>query len=199
MKKFKFSNKNRKYTLILLILGICITGVLLIYLANQTIQTNQDVEATTTTYKKWDEITLEFTGSHANLNQNSSSPNPFLDYRFTVIFTNGSQTHTVPGYFVGDGLGGSGSKWRAHFTADKEGTWSYTANLTSGPNVAVNGGGNPITISPSSGSFQVSGESSAGGFYSNCGDWNIPENTIFNVKRPDNHGSKVGPIVQKTS
>jgi len=169
LKKFKLSNKNRRSVLTLLLLGIFVVGGLLIYLANQTIRTSEDADAATTVYKRWDEITLDFTGSHTNLSQNSSNPNPFLDYRLTVIFTNGNKTYTVPGYFVGNGSGGAGNKWRSHFTADREGTWSYTVNFTSGSNVAVNGGGNPIGITPSSGSFQVSGDSSSGGFYSNCG------------------------------
>lgn len=169
MRKFKLTNKNRNRSLAVLLLGIFIVGALLIYLANQTIETTKDADAATTVYKKWDEITLDFAGSHGNLSQNSSNPNPFLDYRLTVTFINGNKTYVVPGYFVGNGSGESGNKWRAHFTADREGTWTYTAQLTSGTNVAVNGGGNGVGISPANGNFQVSGDSTAGGFYSDCG------------------------------
>lgn len=162
----------------------------------------------TGTYKKWEEITLEFTASHADLSQTSSNPNPFLDYKLTVLISKGSKSYTIPGYFVGDGNGGGGKKWRAHFNAESEGTWNYTATLVTGGGVAVNGsGGSSVGISPSSGSFSVAGESNLGGFYSYCGRliyaqahylkclktnqyWvkggsNSPENFINNIEYPD--------------
>ena len=169
-KNLKFLQKNRK-GLIATIVGLVllIIFVTLIYIYKDSQLGNKSTDATIATFQKWDEITLEFTGSHQALNQNSSNPNPFLDYRLTVTFTNAGKSYTVPGYFVGDGNGGSGTKWRAHFSADKEGTWSYYTTLYNGSNVAVNGGGNIVGISPSNGSFNITGNSNQGGFYQWCG------------------------------
>jgi hypothetical protein len=43
----------------------------------------------------------------------------------------------VPGFFDGDGGGSAGDVWRARFTPDAAGVWSYQASFRSGPNVAV--------------------------------------------------------------
>lgn len=129
----------------------------------------EDSSAATTSYKLWEEITLDFTGSHNGMSQSSSNPNPYLDYRLTVTFTTSGKTYTVPGYFVGDGAGNTGNKWRVHFSADRAGTWTYSADLKTGANVAVNGGGTAVQISPATGSFSIAGESTLGGFYTNCG------------------------------
>lgn len=168
----KSLSKNLKLFSILVILATILLTVLLVYQITKTTSTIEDIEASVTTYKKWDEITLDFIGNHTNLTQNNSNPNPFLDYRLTVTFTNGSKIYTVPGYFIGNGSGGSGNKWRAHFTADQDGLWTYSATLTTGSNVAVNGGGSSVGVTPTSGNFQVSGDSTAGGFYSDCGRLN---------------------------
>ena len=170
MKHRRHKYFTRKYlTMNLLLLFLAFIGVFLFFLANTNLGTPESTEASYETYKKWEEITLDFNGNHQALNQSSSNPNPFLDYRFNVDFTNGSKTYSVPGYFVGDGNGGSGTKWRVHFSADREGTWSYHAKLYTGTNVSVNGGGTILSVSPAIGSFSVSGGSTLGGFYQNCG------------------------------
>lgn len=65
--------------------------------------------------------------------------NPFLDRRLQVRFEGPSgRVYDVPGYFDGDGEGGAkGDVWRARFTPDGAGRWSYTATLRAGRNVAV--------------------------------------------------------------
>ena len=65
--------------------------------------------------KKWHKITVTFLGPAAN--EDDNSPNPFLDYRLTVNFSHAAsgESYAVPGYFAGDGSGGNGNLWIAHF------------------------------------------------------------------------------------
>jgi hypothetical protein len=93
--------------------------------------------------KQWHAVTLTLDGPWAS---ETGTPNPFLDYRMQVTFSNGVKTYSVPGYFAADGLGAesnatSGSKWRAHLCPDTAGVWTYTISFTSGANVAVASGG----------------------------------------------------------
>ncbi len=50
--------------------------------------------------KMWHKITLTFDGPNTN---ETADPNPFMNYRLNVTFTNGSKSYTVPGYFAADG------------------------------------------------------------------------------------------------
>lgn len=90
--------------------------------------------------------------------------NPFLDYRFDVVFTDGVGTYTVPGFFAADGDAAdtgatAGTTWRAYFTPSREGEWSYSATLRTGTDIAISGepsGGEPVgtwngafTVTPS--------------------------------------------------
>ena len=168
LKKNKFRNKKIRpsYVGVLIILALLLISIGFII---QRIQlANQEIDASSGTFKKWEEITLDFTGSHNPMSE-TSTPNPFMDYRLNVTITNGIKTYQIPGYFIGNGSGSLGNKWRIHFMADSEGTWSYTADLRTGTNVAVNTGGTNVPITPNSGTFVVSGESTLGGFYTNCG------------------------------
>jgi hypothetical protein len=109
--------------------------------------------------KTWHPITLSFTGPYAS--ETDESPNnPFLDYRLQVTFTGPSgQTYNAPGYFDGDGSGGSaGDEWRVRFSPDQAGTWSYQASFRSGQNVAVDldpTAGAPTSFDGASGTFEV--------------------------------------------
>ena len=49
---------------------------------------------------QWHRVGLTFTGPSV---AESDSPNPFLDSRFDVYFTQGDTTLRVPGFFAGDG------------------------------------------------------------------------------------------------
>ena len=92
--------------------------------------------------KQWHKVTLTLDGpfaSEANLH-----PNPFTDYRMTVIFTHesGFPTYKVPAYFAADGNAGEsgasqGNKWRAHLSPDKIGKWSYHISFLQGAMVAT--------------------------------------------------------------
>ena len=92
--------------------------------------------------RQWHKVTLTLNGPQAS--ETDSSPNPFTDYRMTVIFTHESGTprYEVPGYFAADGdaantSASSGNKWRAHLSPDKTGRWNWRASFVSGPGVAV--------------------------------------------------------------
>ena len=89
--------------------------------------------------KKYHPVKILFTGPSTN---ESSSTNPFMNYRLNVTFSKGTKAYIVPGYYAADGDAGnsqasSGNKWAVHFTPDETGTWSYTASFRQGSNVAI--------------------------------------------------------------
>ncbi|MEM8488693.1 MAG: DUF5060 domain-containing protein, partial [Bacteroidota bacterium] len=90
-------------------------------------------------FKKWHPITISLEGPSAS---ETGSPNPFLDYRFEVIFSQAEKSITVPGYFAADGNAGetsatSGNIWRAHFIPPTTGGWTYRTSFRQGTNLAV--------------------------------------------------------------
>ncbi|MEL7449136.1 MAG: chitobiase/beta-hexosaminidase C-terminal domain-containing protein [Pseudomonadota bacterium] len=107
---------------------------------------------------KWHTVVVDFPGPlHDEMD---NSPNPFLDYRLQVTFTAPSgNTYVIPGFFDGDGQGGStGQAWRVRFSPDEAGTWTYTASFRSGTNVAVDlapGAGTPASFDGDNGNFVV--------------------------------------------
>jgi hypothetical protein len=62
----------------------------------------------------WHPITITFDGPHAA--EMDNAPNPFLDIRLQVAFEGPeNQRFVAPGFFDGDGQGGSkGQVWRAN-------------------------------------------------------------------------------------
>ncbi len=110
--------------------------------------------------KKWHKITLTFQGPNTN---EGATPNPFLDYKLDVTFTNGSSQYTVPGYYAADGNAGEssateGDRWRVHFAPDEVGTWNWQASFRQGANVAVSedpAAGSSTAFDGLSGSFEV--------------------------------------------
>lgn len=108
---------------------------------------------------KWFPITLDFDGPQAS--ETDRSPNPFLDFRLNVALTAPSGEITVvPGFFAGNGNGnGTGSVWRARFSPNESGEWSYQASFRQGANVAVSlddNAGNSANLSGATGRFSVS-------------------------------------------
>jgi hypothetical protein len=95
------------------------------------------------TYPKWSKVELEFSGP-ASLGM--GEPNPF-QILTQVDFTGpSSQVYTIPAFYDGDGMGGlDGNVWKARFSPDEAGTWTY---LTSSEEASLDA---------LSGSFQVSG------------------------------------------
>jgi hypothetical protein len=94
----------------------------------------------------------------------ADEPSPFLEHRMDVTFRNGASVVRVPGFFAADGDAAdtgasSGRRWRANFTPDSPGTWTYEVSFRSGPGVAVAadpGAGSPVPgVDGLAGSFTV--------------------------------------------
>jgi hypothetical protein len=89
--------------------------------------------------KTWHRITLTF---ECRPTSETAEDNPFLNCRLDVIFENGTEKFTVPGFYAADGNAAdtgeaSGSKYRAYFVPDKSGTWNYAAYFSTGDDVAI--------------------------------------------------------------
>lgn len=89
--------------------------------------------------KQWHNIIFSVGGPASNEN---ATPNPFLDYRFDILFTKGNLKMKIPGYYAADGNSKetgaiSGNVWRAHFCPPETGTWNYTLTFLSGKGIAV--------------------------------------------------------------
>ena len=96
--------------------------------------------------KQWHKVTLTLDGPFAH--ERDTRPNPFTDLAFSVTFTHesGSPKYAVPGYFAADGQAAnssaeSGTKWIAHLSPDKTGTWNYAVSFTQGNHAALDRGG----------------------------------------------------------
>lgn len=92
--------------------------------------------------KQWHKVTIDLAGPYAN--ELDNVPNPFTDYRYHVEFTHesGSPVYSVPGYFAADGdaaetSSSAGTVWRAHFAADRTGTWNFRVSFVKGDWAAV--------------------------------------------------------------
>lgn len=92
--------------------------------------------------RQWHKITLTLEGPFAD--EQDADPNPFVDYRMTVLFTHesGAPGYEVPGYFAADGDAAnssatSGTNWRAHLSPDKTGLWTYSVSFVRGKDAAV--------------------------------------------------------------
>jgi Domain of unknown function (DUF5060)/Putative collagen-binding domain of a collagenase len=119
--------------------------------------------------RRWMPLEVRLTGPTAA--EDDSGPNPFLDYRLQVSFTAPSgRVYVVPGFFHGDGAGGTtGDVWAARFNPDEEGDWSYTVQFRSGTEVAVDldsSAGTAETPDGQSGTFCIEAPGpGATGFY----------------------------------
>ncbi len=132
-------------------------------------QPNGDATLTLTgELKQWHKVTLTLDGPFAAETdglggEDAAIPCPFTDLAFEVTFTHesGSPSYQVPGYFAADGNAAdtsaeSGTKWRAHLSPDKPGTWTYTTSFTQGKHAALDGGGAPLApYHGKTGSFKV--------------------------------------------
>ncbi|MEQ9287454.1 MAG: DUF5060 domain-containing protein [Cyclobacteriaceae bacterium] len=92
--------------------------------------------------KQWHKVTLLMDGPFAH--ELDNEPNPFKDYKMEVTFTHesGEPSYKVPAYFAADGNAGEtsadrGTKWKAHFSPDKTGKWTYQVSFERGENVAI--------------------------------------------------------------
>lgn len=118
--------------------------------------------------KVWHPITLTIQGPAAS---ETGTPNPFLDYRMNVTFSQGTRSFTVPGYFAADGnaaesSAASGSAWRVHFVPDTQGSWTYHVSFRSGAGIAVStdpAAGTPLSgVDGLTGSFSVGSSDKTG-------------------------------------
>ncbi|MFN0074946.1 MAG: DUF5060 domain-containing protein [Prosthecobacter sp.] len=124
--------------------------------------------AVTGELKQWHKVTLTLDGPFAA--ETDDKLNAFTDLAFNVTFTHesGSPKYTVPGYFAADGNAGetsaeSGTKWRAHLSPDKAGTWNYSISFTKGQNTAIEGGGEALKpFDGIKGWFQISATDKTG-------------------------------------
>lgn len=111
--------------------------------------------------KKWHTIRLIFDGPKCS--DTDFKPNPFLDYRMEVTFTNGNKKYKVPGFFAADGEAAetgaiSGNKWQVNFVPDQPGTWNYVVSFRSGKDISISNLPNEGSASApngTSGSFTV--------------------------------------------
>ena len=99
------------------------------------------VEAVTGELRQWHKVTLTFVGP---MLPETSETNPFLDYRLTVTFTHesGAPVVVVPGYFAADGRAAEtsateGGRWRAHWSPEKIGRWSWRVSFVHGKGAAI--------------------------------------------------------------
>ncbi|MBK1832829.1 DUF5060 domain-containing protein [Roseibacillus ishigakijimensis] len=89
--------------------------------------------------QQWHKVTLDFVGPETS---ETAEPNPFLDYRLDVTFTQGDTTLVVPGYFAADGDAAhtsaeAGNCWRVHFSPPSTGDWQWTASFRAGEEIAI--------------------------------------------------------------
>ncbi len=113
----------------------------------------------------WHRITLDVDGPQLS---ETSTDNPFTDYRLDVIFENESERFVVPGFFAADGNAAntsatSGKVWRVRFAPNQSGRWRYSYQFFSGEDVAILGGGSPVArVHGLSGSFSVAPSNKTG-------------------------------------
>lgn len=105
----------------------------------------------------WHSVSVTFDGPEGA----EADAATFLNNRLTVTFKNGDSEYVVPGYFAADGSAGtthatSGNKWRALFTPDRAGEWSYSAAFATGEGIAISEGeGTSVELDGATGSFEV--------------------------------------------
>ena len=151
---------------------MCTSGVLLLVaMCSQVVRANQMTFPVVEGRRNvWHPMAVSFRGPAAR--ETDESPNPFLDYRLSVIFRGPKgEKYNVPGFFAGDGLGGgAGNVWRAHFTPDTAGRWSFQASFRKGKQVAVSlkpEAGERAILDGQKGEFDVAGaDPDAPGFLS---------------------------------
>jgi len=110
--------------------------------------------------KQWHRVTVTIDALDTS---ETAEHNPFRDCRLVVAFSNGSKTHVVQGFYAADGNAAEsgatgGDKWRAHFTPDAVGLWTYRISFRAGTDVALSldsEAGTPLEPDGSSGSFRV--------------------------------------------
>ena len=104
--------------------------------------------------------TLSFAGPQTS---ETATPNPFTDYRLLVTFVHPEKTVTVRGFYAADGNAANssadaGNVWQARFTPDLTGSWTWSAELKTGSNIAIDAdatSGDDIKIETATGAIEV--------------------------------------------
>ncbi len=116
--------------------------------------------------KTWHNITFTIDGPYAH--EQDNAPNPYTDYRMEIEFKHqDGKSYVVPGYFAADGNAGetsaeSGVKWRAHFSPDRIGRWSFKLSIGSGKLAAIDKSAPVKTLNQISGDFVVTASDKSG-------------------------------------
>ena len=118
--------------------------------------------------KKWHRVSLILEGPSS-----TEGPSTFRDHRLNVIFTKGFQRIVVPGHFAADGDAAntgasSGNIWRAYFTPNETGKWTYQISFRTGSDVAT-------SIEPEAGSALAPLDGISGTFTIGPSDKKLPD------------------------
>ena len=117
----------------------------------------------------WHKVVVDLHGPFAH--ELDRNPNPFTDYKMTVRFEHSSgRSYDVPGFFAADGNAAetsadSGTVWRAHFSPDELGEWTYTVLFDQGKGVALDSSADRNPLMPfdgATGSFDIEISDKAG-------------------------------------
>ncbi len=106
----------------------------------------------------WQPMEFVLTGPASS--EMAVSPNPFLDFRMKVTFQGPhGREYEVQGFFDGDGQGGdTGDVWKARFSPDVQGPWTFEVDFERGFELAVElnpGVGSPTVWHGITGAFEV--------------------------------------------
>jgi hypothetical protein len=111
---------------------------------------------------QWQPVTVSFAGQET---AEGADPNPFRDFRLTVVFEHAASGKTVevPGYYAADGTAAessadAGSVWRAALLPSEPGEWTFRASFREGVDAALSddpGLGLPADFDGASGSFTI--------------------------------------------
>jgi len=132
-------------------------GVIFLLLATTTCALAADESPPT---PLWHTKTLSFLGPQTS---EGAAVNPFTDYRLTVTFECGEARDVVRGFYAADGNAAetgatAGRVWQVRFAPDRTGTWTYSASLRQGENIAINDdplAGTDVPLEQPTGRFDV--------------------------------------------
>ena len=147
-------------------------------------------------HKQWHTITLPFSGPKTS---ETATENPFLNYRLNVELRNKDTKQIIHGFYATDGNAAetsatSGNIWKAKFTPNKTGKWSYKATLYKGDSIALKSNFETeeiINISNAEGNFIVLDSDKEGNDFSAHGRLEAYK-SYFKFRNTDKYWLKVG-------
>ena len=151
-----------RYALVFIALVFAFEYILLAQLKTKNNVDDNSYVTITGELRQWHKVTLNLEGPFCS--ESDVDPNPFTDYRFTVIFEHesGTPSYKVPGYFSADGNAAeSGAKegniWHAHLAPGRTGKWLYQISFVHGPGIAISDmeGNSVDPFHGQSGSFEI--------------------------------------------